>query len=59
MKRVSEVLSALVKSDLEPLSDDAREAIREGLCREQEGIQDGDDEPGLPLGWEAVGPVEP
>lgn len=31
MEHVSEALSALVESDAEPLSDDAREAIREGL----------------------------
>ncbi len=82
MKHVSTVLGGIVSEPTEPLSDDAREAIREGLSlaslwgaapnltggestaeyldrirREQEGSQDSDDEPGLPLGWEGVEPV--
>ena len=74
MKHVSEALSALVESDAEPLSDDAREAIREGLSlaslwgaapdltgglstQEYLDAIRGDEEPGLPLGWESVEPV--
>jgi hypothetical protein len=57
MEHVSEALSALVESDAEPLSDDAREAIREGLCHEQEGPQDDDGEWEPPLGWPGVEPI--
>lgn len=84
MKRVSEILASLSGDEPPALSNDAREAIREGLTLgslwgaapnltngestseyldrirgEQEGPQDDDGEPGLPLGWEGVGIVEP
>lgn len=57
MQHVSAILGAIVSEPTEPLSDDAREAIREGLCREQEGPQDDDGEWEPPLGWAGVEPI--
>ena len=60
VKRVSDVLASLSGDDSEPLSDDARAAIREGLSVADLYVEAAaDDEPGLPLGWTMDGVVEP
>ena len=53
MKRLTDILADLV-SEPEPLTDDAREAVREGLSRAPRSPESDEDEPGLPLGWEGV-----
>jgi hypothetical protein len=61
VEHVGQTLRRLTESGSEPVSDDAREAIRDGLSRAQEAPGIDEDEPGgpegLPLGWEGVEPV--
>lgn len=69
LNRISEVFASPPGDDPEPLSDDAREAIREGLSHsrppgyEQDmyglDVKLDDDGPGLPPGWTMDGVVEP
>ena len=59
MNHVSQILGKLISESRQSLTEDARDAIREGVQDAQEGPQDDDGQIGLPLGWEGVEIVEP